>query len=102
MVVPLISIILLAPLIAFAIFALFGLANRSFTRQDYLSTAAMLVALVCSLLLLREVVPKPEPCSSCFGSVGMDRRMRKLGLWLQFVCLVIVCRLLSLTMTSCP
>ena len=55
MVVPLISIILLAPLAAFAIFALFGLAKRSFPRQDYLSTAVMLVALVCSLLLLQDV-----------------------------------------------
>ena len=55
MVVPLISIILLCPLAAFAIFALLGLAKRSFPRQDYLSTAAMLVALVCSLLLLQDV-----------------------------------------------
>ena len=55
MVVPLISIILLCPLAAFVIFALLGLAKRSFPRQDYLSTAAMLVALVCSLLLLQDV-----------------------------------------------
>ena len=55
MVVSLISIILLCPLAAFAIFALLGLAKRSFPRQDYLSTAAMLVALACSLLLLQDV-----------------------------------------------
>ncbi|MCY3740401.1 MAG: NADH-quinone oxidoreductase subunit L [Candidatus Poribacteria bacterium] len=60
MVVPLISIILLCPLAAFAIFGLLGLANRRFPRQDYLSTAAMLIALACSFLLLREVVPSPE------------------------------------------
>jgi len=70
MVVSLISIILLCPLAAFAIFALFGLAKRSFPRQDLLSTAAMLVALVCSFLLLREVVPKPEPHTVNWISLG--------------------------------
>ena len=70
MVVPLISIILLCPLAAFAIFALFGLAKRSFPRQDLLSTAAMLVALVCSFLLLREVVPDPEPHTVDWISIG--------------------------------
>ena len=70
MVVTLISIILLAPLAAFAIFALFGLAKRSFPRQDILSTAAMLVALGCSLYLLNEVVPKPEPLSVEWLSLG--------------------------------
>ena len=70
MVVTLISIILLAPLAAFAIFALFGLAKRSFPRQDILSIAAMLVALGCSLYLLNEVVPKPEPLSVEWLSLG--------------------------------
>ena len=70
MVVPLISIILLAPLAAFAIFALFGLAKRSFPRQDILSTAAMLVALGCSLYLLNEVVPKPDPLTIEWISLG--------------------------------
>ena len=70
MVVPLISIILLAPLAAFALFALFGLAKRSFPRQDILSTAAMLVALGCSLYLLNEVVPKPEPLTVEWLSLG--------------------------------
>ena len=70
MVVPLISIILLAPLAAFAIFALFGLAKRNFPRQDILSTAAMLVALGCSLYLLSEVVPKPEPIAIDWISLG--------------------------------
>ncbi len=70
MVVPLISIILLAPLAAFAIFALFGLAKRSFPRQDILSTAAMLVALGCSLYLLTEVVPKPDPYTVEWISLG--------------------------------
>ncbi len=70
MVVPLISIILLCPLAAFAIFALFGLAKRSFPRQDYLSTAAMLVALCCSLLLLQDVVSNPEPLTIEWLSLG--------------------------------
>ena len=70
MVVPLISLILLCPLAAFAIFGLLGLENRSFPRQDYLSTAAMLIALVCSFLLLREVVPDPVPHTVEWISLG--------------------------------
>ena len=70
MIVPLISIILLCPLAAFAIFGLLGLANRRFPRQDYLSTIAMLVALVCSFLLLREVVPSPEAHTVDWLSLG--------------------------------
>ena len=69
MVVPLISIILLAPLAAFAIFALFGLAKRSFPRQDILSTAAMLVALGCSLYLLNET-SDPKPLTVEWLSLG--------------------------------
>ena len=70
MVVPLISLILLCPLAAFAIFGLLGLAKRSFPRQDYLSTAAMLIAFVCSLLLLQEVVPDPESHTVQWLSLG--------------------------------
>ena len=70
MIVPLISIILLCPLAAFAVFGLLGLGNRRFPRQDYLSTAAMLVALVCSFLLLREVVPSPEAHTVDWLSLG--------------------------------
>ena len=70
MVVPLITLILLCPLAAFAIFGLSGLANRRFPRQDYLSTGAMLIAFACSLLLLREVVPKPETHSVDWLSLG--------------------------------
>ena len=70
MVVLLISIILLSPLVAFAIFALSGLAKRSFPRQDLLSTAAMLIALVCSFFLLRDVVPDPEPLAVDWISIG--------------------------------
>ncbi len=69
MVVPLISIILLAPLAAFTIFALFGLAKRSFPRQDILSTAAMLVALGCSLYLLNET-SDPKPLTVEWLSLG--------------------------------
>ena len=70
MVVLLISIILLCPLAAFAIFGLLGLGNRSFQRQDYLSTAAMLIALGCSFLLLREIVPDPAPHTVKWISLG--------------------------------
>ena len=70
MIVFLISLILLCPLAAFAIFGLLGLGNRSFPRQDYLSTAAMLVALISSLLLLREVVPDPVPYTVQWISLG--------------------------------
>ena len=70
MVIPLISLILLCPVAAFAIFGLLGLAKRSFPRQDYLSTAAMLIALVCSFLLLQEVVPDPEPHTVKWLSLG--------------------------------
>ncbi len=70
MVVPLISLILLCPLAAFAVFGLLGLGKRSFPRQDYLSTAAMLIALACSLLLLREVVPNPESHTVKWLSLG--------------------------------
>lgn len=70
MVVPLISLILLCPLAAFAVFGLMSLARRSVPRQDYLSTAAMLIALVCSLLLLQEVVPHPSPHTVEWISIG--------------------------------
>ncbi len=70
MVIPLISLILLCPLAAFAVFGFSGLAKRRFPRQDYLSTAAMLVAFVCSLLLLREVVPDPAPYTVDWLSLG--------------------------------
>ena len=70
MIIPLISLILLCPLAAFAIFGLLGLGNRSFPRQDYLSTAAMLIALVCSFLLLGEVGPEPEPHTVKWISLG--------------------------------
>ena len=70
MIVPLISLILLCPLAAFAVFGLLGLANRRFPRQDYLSTAAMLIGLACSFLLLGEVAPDPEPHTVNWISLG--------------------------------
>ena len=70
MIISLISLILLCPLAAFAVFGLLGLANRRFPRQDYLSTAAMLIALACSFLLLREVVPTPEAHTVNWISLG--------------------------------
>ena len=70
MVVFLISLILLCPLAAFTVFGLLGLGNRSFQRQDYLSTAAMLIALICSFLLLGEIAPDPEPHTVNWISLG--------------------------------
>ena len=70
MIVPLISIILLAPLTAFAIYALLGLAKQGIPRQDIISTIAMLVAFICSILLLWQVVPNPEPLTIDWISLG--------------------------------
>ena len=58
-VVPLISIILLAPLAAFAFFGLLSLTGRNYRRQDLVSTAAMIVAFVCSVLLFTNVINDP-------------------------------------------
>ncbi len=58
-VVPLISIILLAPLAAFGFFGLLSLTGRNYRRQDLVSTAAMIVAFVCSVLLFTNVINDP-------------------------------------------
>ena len=70
MVVLLISIILLAPLTAFAIYALLGLAKQGFPRQDILSTCAMLVAFICSILLFWQINPDPKPHTIDWISLG--------------------------------
>lgn len=70
MVVLLISIILLAPLTAFAIYALLGLAKQGFPRQDILSTGAMLVAFICSILLFWQIAPDPQPHTIDWISLG--------------------------------
>ena len=88
MVVPLISIILLCPLAAFTIFALFGLAKRSFPRQDYLSTAAMLVALGCSLYLLRGIDPDPKPHT--VNWVSLDNVTFSMGFYLDSVTVIML------------
>ena len=62
-VVPLISIILLAPLAAFAFFGLLSLTGRNYRRQDLVSTAAMIVALICSVLLFTNVINNPDKFS---------------------------------------
>ena len=62
-VVPLISIILLAPLAAFAFFGLLSLTGRNYRRQDLVSTAAMIVAFVCSVLLFTNVINNPDKFS---------------------------------------
>ena len=54
-VVPLISIILLSPLAAFAFFSILSLTGRNFSRQDYISTGAMLLAFACSVVLFFSV-----------------------------------------------
>ena len=88
MVVLLISIILLCPLAAFAIFALLGLARQNFPRQDYLSTAAMLVALICSLLLLQEVVPDPKPHTVDWITLG--KTTFSMGFYLDSVTVIML------------
>ncbi len=62
-IVPLISIILLAPLAAFAFFGLLSLTGRNYRRQDLVSTAAMIVAFVCSVLLFTNVINNPDKFS---------------------------------------
>ena len=62
-VVPLISIILLAPLAAFAFFGLLSLTGRNYRRQDLVSTAAMIVAFICSVLLFTNVINNPDKFS---------------------------------------
>ena len=62
-IIPLISIILLAPLAAFAFFALLSLTGRNYRRQDLVSTAAMLVAFICSVLLFTNVINDPDKFS---------------------------------------
>ena len=62
-VVPLISIILLAPLVAFAFFGLLSLTGRNYRRQDLVSTAAMIVAFICSVLLFTNVINHPDKFS---------------------------------------
>ncbi len=59
----LISIILLAPLAAFAFFGLLSLTGRNYRRQDLVSTAAMLVAFICSVLLFTNVINDPDKFS---------------------------------------
>ena len=63
MIVSLISIILLAPLAAFAFFGLLSLTGRNYSRQDLVSTGAMLVAFVCAVLLFTNVVADPDKFS---------------------------------------
>ena len=62
-VVPLISIILLAPLAAFAFFGILSLTGRNYSRQDLVSTAAMLVAFACAVLLFTNVINDPDKFS---------------------------------------
>ena len=88
MVITLISIILLSPLVAFAIFALSGLAKRNVPRQDLLSTAAMLIGLICSLLLIREVVPDPEPLAVDWISIG--KTTFSMGFYLDSVTVIML------------
>ena len=56
----LIFTILLCPLAAFAIFGIFGLMGRRSPVQDLISTAAMLIAFVCSLLLFGQILTNSD------------------------------------------
>ena len=58
-VVSLIFTILLCPLAAFALFGLSALLGKRFPRQDLISTAAILAALICSLLLFGQILDDP-------------------------------------------
>ena len=69
-VVPLISIILLSPLAAFAFFALLSLTGRNFSRQDYISTGAMLLAFACSAALFFSVTSEPAHFSLEWIAIG--------------------------------
>ena len=62
-IIPLIAIVLLAPLAAFAFFGLLSLTGRNYSRQDLVSTGAMLVAFVCAVLLFTNVVADPDKFS---------------------------------------
>ena len=62
-VIPLIATVLLAPLVAFAFFGLLSLTGRNYSRQDLVSTGAMLVAFVCAVLLFTNVVADPDKFS---------------------------------------
>ena len=62
-VIPLIATVLLAPLAAFAFFGLLSLTGRNYSRQDLVSTGAMLVAFVCAVLLFTNVVADPDKFS---------------------------------------
>ena len=62
-VIPLIATVLLAPLAAFAFFGLLSLTGRNYSRQDLVSTGAVLVAFVCAVLLFTNVVADPDKFS---------------------------------------
>ena len=69
-VVPLISIILLSPLAAFAFFSILSLTGRNFSRQDYISTGAILLAFVCSAVLFFSVTSEPTHLSFEWIKIG--------------------------------
>ena len=70
-VVPLIIVILLCPLAAFAFFGLLALTGRSYPRQDLVSTAAILIAFLCALLLFTKVIGAPDR----FSEAGAERHV---------------------------
>ena len=83
MVVPLISIILLCPLAAFAFFGLLSLTGRNYSRQDLISTAAMLIAAICSFLLLPQITSHPEPISITW--IEIDQIKLSMGFYFDSV-----------------
>ena len=88
MVVPLISIILLCPLAAFAFFALLSLTGRNYSRQDLVSTAAMLIAAICSFLLLPQITSHPEPISLTW--IEIDEIKLSMGFYFDSVTAVML------------
>ena len=68
-VILLISIILLAPLAAFAFFGILSLTGRNYPRQDLVSTAAMVIAFLCALLLFTKIIANPDQ----FSQDGAER-----------------------------
>ena len=88
MVVPLISIILICPLAAFAFFGLLSLTGRNYSRQDLVSTAAMLIAAICSFLLLPQITSHPEPISLTW--IEIDEIKLSMGFYFDSVTAVML------------
>jgi NADH-quinone oxidoreductase subunit L len=83
--VALISIILLAPLAAFAFFAILSLTGRNFARQDYISTLAMLIAFGCSLFLFLTHVNPDSPAHASVEWIRIGEVSFSMGFYFDSV-----------------